>query len=246
MAEQLADTCIEGDYRPVTAAIRVLELSCCDGNNESGPAIHPADVNRARCYAVSRLFISYRIDDSVHAATAIADRLVSHFGSENVFRDRDSLSLGTLYPRKIRRALERCDTVLAVLGPLWLDIRDDSGRRRLDNPRDWVRTELRMAFERGIPVIPVLLDHTPLPDPSQLPPGIRQLSVATYWQVRHQSFESDVRGLIDGIGRHPTQPQETPAGGNVQHNISYDGGRIVANQGGQQNVEWTDLGGSSR
>jgi hypothetical protein len=195
---------------------------------------------------MSRLFISYRIDDSVHAAIAIADRLASHFGPDNVFRDRDSLPLGILYPRKIRRALERCDTVVALLGPLWLDIRDDSDRRRLDDPRDWVRTELRMAFERDIPVIPVLLDHTPLPSQDQLPPDIRRLSLSAYWQVRHQSFESDVRGLIDGITPQPTQAPNGPGGGNVQHNVAYDSGRIVANQGGHQSIQWTDLDRGAR
>lgn len=153
-----------------------------------------------------RLFVSYRIDDSVYAAAAIADRLVQAFGSRNVFRDRDSLALGTVYPKKIRRALEQCDTVLAVLGPSWLDIRDGSGHRRLDDPQDWVRTELRMAFERDIPVVPVLLDNTPLPDRSRLPADIRALSLSTFWQVRHQSFESDVRGLVDGLARDGNQP----------------------------------------
>lgn len=197
---------------------------------------------------MSKLFVSYRKDDSVHATIAIADRLVRRFGSDNVFRDRDSLPLGVLYPRKIRRALERCDTVLAVIGPLWLDLRDDSDRRRLDNPRDWVRMELRMAFERGIPVIPVLLDRTPLPGQHQLPEDIRQLSLSTYWQVRHQSFESDLRGLIDGIAGHlsPAAVPDTPASGNVQHNVSHDGGRIIANQGGQQTINWTDHGRSPR
>jgi hypothetical protein len=193
------------------------------------------------------LFVSYRKDDSVHATIALADRLVSRFGADNVFRDRDSLSLGVLYPRRIRRALERCDTVLAVIGPLWLDLRDASGARRLDNPRDWVRTELRMAFERGIPVVPVLLDRTPLPEQHRLPEDIRLLSLSTYWQVRHQSFESDVRGLIDGITGQPAPaPPEVPASGNVQHNVAHDGGRIVANQGGQQTVNWTDNDRSSR
>lgn len=165
-------------------------------HNTVAPAVAGGAVDKAAGF---RLFVSYRIDDSVYAAAAIADRLVQVFGTENVFRDRDSLALGAIYPQKIRRALERCDTVLAVVGPSWLDARDSSGRRRLDDPQDWVRTELRMAFERDIPVVPVLLDDTPLPDPRRLPGDITALTLSTYWQVRHQSFESDIRGLIDGL-----------------------------------------------
>lgn len=164
--------------------------------------VAPSSMTRAADKSAAlRLFVSYRIDDSVYATAAIADRLVQVFGPENVFRDRDALALGAIYPKKIRRALERCDTVLAVVGPTWLEVKDISGRRRLDDPQDWVRMELRMAFERDIPVVPVLLDGTPLPDFRRLPADITALTLSTYWQVRHQSFESDVRGLIDGLTR---------------------------------------------
>ena len=170
------------------------------GNNNEVAA--PAVPHASHAAAALRLFVSYRIDDSVYATAGIADRLAQYFGRENVFRDRDTLALGAKYPESIRRALERCDTVLAVIGSAWLEIRDSSGQRSLDNPRDWVRTELRMAFERDIPVVPVLLDDTPLPDPSRLPADIAALTLSTFWQVRHQSFESDVRGLIDGLTRN--------------------------------------------
>jgi hypothetical protein len=189
------------------------------------------------------------MDDSAYATGAVADRLAVHFGADNVFRDRDSLTLGTVYPRRIRRALERSDLVLAMVGPAWLDIRDNSGRRRLDDPRDWVRTELSMAFERGIPVVPVLLDQTPLPGPDRLPAEIGSLCLSTYWQIRRESFESDVRGLIEGItrvtGGHPRHAAVAPTAGYIQHNSS-SGGTVIANQGGSQNIHGIDLGGNTR
>lgn len=196
-----------------------------------------------------RLFISYRIADSTYVTGAVADRLAARFGKDNVFRDRDSLSLGSLYPRRIRRALEQSDLVLAMLGPSWLDIRDRTGRRRLDSPRDWVRNELHMAFERGIPVVPVLLDHTPLPEPAQLPAEIASLSLSTYWRIRRDTFESDVRGLIDGIedvtGSAPAaaQPQQM---GTTQHNHASGGGQIIVNQNGDQTINGIDFGRKSR
>lgn len=194
-----------------------------------------------------RLFVSYRVDDSVHAVIAIADRLAGRFGPDNVFRDRDSLPLGALYPRRIRRALERSDTVLAMIGPLWLDIRDTSGRRRLDHPRDWVRTELSMAFERDIPVIPVLLEETPLPKPDQLPPDIEKLSLSSYCQVRHRSFESDVRGLIEGLtaASAPDRPSDTRQGFGGQHNSSGHGD-VFAVQNGNQYIQRSDHDRSPR
>jgi hypothetical protein len=188
---------------------------------------------------VPKLFISYRIADSVHIAAAIADRLARHFGAGNIFRDHDSLRLGEVYPSRIRRELERSDVVLALLGPHWLDIRDESKRRRLDDPKDWVRTELRMAFERRIPVVPVLLDGTELPRAEDLPVELAPLCVHTLWRVRHQSFESDVHGLIAGLSGGPAQGvPEAPAlnpGQNVQH-VNADRSTINVNQGHQINA----------
>lgn len=192
--------------------------------------------------AEPRLFVSYRIDDSAYAAGAVADRLAAHF---RVFRDRDSLRLGSSYPKQIRRALERSDVVLAMLGPSWSEIRDGAGRRRLDDPRDWVRTELRMAFEREIPVVPVLLDHTPLPEPARLPADLAPLCRSTCWYVRRETFESDVRGLIHGIaeltGAGASPPP--PTGISTQHNHASGRGQIIANQGGDQTI---DFGGNRR
>jgi hypothetical protein len=184
---------------------------------------------------VPRIFVSYRIHDSVYAAGAVADRLAVRFGKARVFRDRDSLSLGSMYPKKIRRALEKSDVVVAVIGPSWLDARDGAGRRRLDEPGDWVRTELRMAFEKEIPVVPVLLDHTPLPLPDRLPAALAPLSRSTCWHVRHETFDSDVRGLIDGIdgivGGTGGMPPPPPMGTSTQHNHARGRGQVIANQG---------------
>ncbi|MFD9698661.1 toll/interleukin-1 receptor domain-containing protein [Lentzea sp. NPDC059081] len=179
-----------------------------------------------------RIFLSYRINDSVHATAAIATHLARHYGQDNVFRDRDSLPLGSIYPRRIRREVERADVVLAVIGPSWLSIRNKNGERCLDDERDWVRTELRMAFDRGIRVVPVLLDGTPLPAPEMLPGDLRLISHSMYWQVRHRTFESDVNGLIATLdGDRPAAPP-APQAGPQQHNTATGGGTVYANQGG--------------
>lgn len=191
-----------------------------------------------------RVFLSYRIKDSVHATAAISGLLVRHYGPDNVFRDRDSLPLGAVYPRRIRRELERSDVVLAVIGPSWLTIKNKNGVRCLDDERDWVRTELRMAFEREMPVVPILLDDTPLPDRSQLPADIALVSLSMYWQVRHRTFESDVRGLIENLEGAQDTPFECGQG-RTMTNTASAGGTIFANQGdGPMNI--TQPGGGTR
>ncbi|MFC3894915.1 toll/interleukin-1 receptor domain-containing protein [Lentzea rhizosphaerae] len=185
-----------------------------------------------------RVFLSYRIKDSVHATAAISSLLVRHYGPDNVFRDRDSLPLGAVYPRRIRRELERSDVVLAVIGPSWLTIKNKNGVRCLDDERDWVRTELRMAFEREMPVVPILLDDTPLPAPSQLPSDIALVGLSMYWQVRHRTFESDVRGLIENLegGTRDTPAERGPSRKMI--NTASSGSTIFANQGdGAMNID---------
>jgi hypothetical protein len=192
--------------------------------------------------AMTEIFLSYRADDSVHATMAISDLLAHHFGREHVFRDRDSLVLGGIYPRRIRRAVEHADVVLAIVGPHWLGALDGHGRRRIDDHRDWVRTELRMAFARAIRVIPVLLDEVALPDRAQLPDDIGLLCLSNYWRIRHESFDADVRGLIakldpaaDGNRGDTGGPaaEERASRHNTQHNSATGGGTIYANQGTQ-------------
>lgn len=178
-----------------------------------------------------RIFLNYRIKDSVHATAAISDLLAQHYGQDNVFRDRDSLPLGAAYPRRIRRELERADVVLAVIGPSWLTIRTKDGERCLDDERDWVRTELRMAFERDMQVVPVLLDDTPLPGRSQLPADIALLSLSMYWQVRHRTFGADVRGLIAELDGERTKPPEREQTGNRVSNTATKGGTVFSSHG---------------
>lgn len=75
-----------------------------------------------------------------------------------------------------------CDVLLAVVGPGW-------------TPTDLMRTEVRRAAERAVPVIPVLVDGAVLPA-DQLPGTDR---VADHVTVRHETFRADVARLADVV-----------------------------------------------
>jgi hypothetical protein len=47
--------------------------------------------------------------------------------------------------------------LVALIGRQWVTLADKKGRR-LDNPDDFVRFEVHTALERGVRVIPVLVD----------------------------------------------------------------------------------------
>ena len=200
---------------------------------------------------MANIFVSYRTDDSVHAVMAISDRLMRHFGGSSVFRDQDSIALGARYPDRIRGALRRSDVVLAVIGIHWLNAEADGGGRRIDDDRDWVRWELRTAFRQRIPVIPVLLDDARLPERTELPGDLGELSVSTGWRVRHRTLESDITALIGQLdvrfpgGARPSAEAGPSAGGtNQQHNVATNDSAVYANQGGTQVINVNDHKGS--
>jgi TIR domain len=61
------------------------------------------------------------------------------------------------------------------------------------------RRKLATAFARSIPVIPVLLEETPLPEKSQLSENIQKLSSQMGVRIRSSSFDRDVETLENFI-----------------------------------------------
>jgi hypothetical protein len=195
------------------------------------------------------IFLSYRADDSVHVSARISRMLADHFGRDRVFRDHDSLELGSRYPEELRRALDRSDVVVAVIGPHWLGA-GKANRRCIDDARDWVRIELKTAFELSCRVVPVLLDDVPLPAHGELPADIAALSRATHWRVRHRTVDTDVRALIRRLdplaNEDPRSAPPSEAGRPAEVQVNYGmGGVMYANQG-VQNVYRTHERGERR
>jgi hypothetical protein len=119
--------------------------------------------------------ISYRREDSTPVAGRLHDRLQADFGKGNVFMDFDSIPYGVDFREQIKQTLERARVVIAVIGPTWFGGRA-KGSRRIDDPADFVRLEIAIALQRGIPVIPVLIDDTPMPQVENLPADLKGLA----------------------------------------------------------------------
>ena len=110
---------------------------------------------------------SYRREDSASAAGRIFDRLRAHFGNDAVFMDIDTIPFGEEFREHIDTAVSQCEVVLAVVGRKWAG--KSKTRRRIDDPRDFVRIELESALARNLPVIPILIDHARMPGEADLP-----------------------------------------------------------------------------
>jgi hypothetical protein len=146
------------------------------------------------------IFISYRRSDSLDATGRIYDRLSEEFGPTAVFRDIDSIPLGVSFPELLKGALSRTDVVLVVIGPTWLTAADGEGRRRLDDPADFVRLEIETALSCDVPVIPVVVSNARLPSQSELPGPLSPLALRNGISVRPDpDFHRDMDRLISKL-----------------------------------------------
>src|SRR5687768_16231374 len=123
---------------------------------------------------MGRIFLSYRRDDSADVTGRIYDRLASHFTPAVVFRDVDGIPLGTDFRKHLRNAIDDAAVVLAVVGPGWPGTLPD--RRRIDDPRDFVRIEVEAALEKDKPLIPLLVRGARMPAEDELPPTLQPLA----------------------------------------------------------------------
>ena len=146
------------------------------------------------------VFLSYRRGDSEGQARALNLELVKVIGRESVFMDVDNIALGQDFRHILHERLESCDLFLALIGPGWLDAKDSSGNRRLDNPTDLVRQEIAAALKRNIPVTPVLLQGAEMPPPERLPEDIKELVYRNGFELGHSTWESDVSEMVRRLG----------------------------------------------
>jgi hypothetical protein len=162
---------------------------------------------------MARIFMSYRRTDTKWVVGRIYDRLAQTLNRENLFLDISDIEPGDDYVEHIRRVVGSCDVVLVVIGSHWLTTQDEAGRRRLDDPNDWVRVELATALERGIRVIPVLVDGVPMPESYQLPQDLAGLSRRNAKLVSFTHFHSDMDSLLRILEKvlRTSKPSESSA-----------------------------------
>lgn len=147
------------------------------------------------------IFISYRRDNEPHLAGRLNDRITNHFGRDRVFIDIDSIEPGLDFTEVIQDALVKCQVLLVLIGKRWIGAVDQVGRRRLDDPNDYVRFEVETALSRKIRVIPILVEGAVMPGVDELPPGIESLVRRNAMEVSHGRFNSDVDRIVDALRR---------------------------------------------
>lgn len=157
------------------------------------------------------IFISYRREDSAGHAGRIYDRLSDRFGRDKVFMDVAGIEPGVDFVEAIDRAVGSCDVLLVIIGNKWLSCTDAAGKRRLDDPQDFIRLETATALKRGIRVVPVLVQKAIMPTEDDLPDDLKALARRQATEIDDTHWDSDTGQLIETLAKLlPGETKPTP------------------------------------
>jgi hypothetical protein len=178
-------------------------LTITTAQKDNGPEIHPPG-NSPDTHP-PRVFMSYRRDDTDYPAAWLFAELARHFDKDQVFKDVDSIELGDDFAEVITNAVASCDVLLALIGRRWLTATDQDGRRRLDDPDDFVRLEIEAALTRNVRVIPILVEGAQMPQAGELPPSLAKLARRQALELSSSRFGLDAQRLLRTLDRTLTQ-----------------------------------------
>jgi pterin-4a-carbinolamine dehydratase len=154
------------------------------------------------------IFISYRRRDTLPVAMYIGDAIKRSFVNASVFIDVDVIEVGDRWPSLIRAALENASVLIVLIGPQWLTAASKDGRRRLDDPEDWVRREIELALKLRVKIIPVLFSGASLPEKKDLPGSLAPLLWRQAISLRDDTWPKDVARLVNRLHRFGFKPVE--------------------------------------
>lgn len=147
------------------------------------------------------IFISYRRKDSAGYAGRIFDRLAEVYGTQRVFMDIDTIEPGQDFVNAIEKAVKSCEVMIVLMGPSWINVKDESGNRRICNSNDFVHLEIKKALEHKVHVIPVLVGGAVMPSQEELPKDLSDLSRRNAIEITDTRFRYDMGRLVDAIDK---------------------------------------------
>jgi hypothetical protein len=151
--------------------------------------------------AMPKIAISYRRSDSSAIAGRIFDRLVAHYGRESVFMDIEDIPFGVDFRKHIQATLQSADILLVLVGPQWIGS-ERTGSIRIRETADPVRVEVEIALNRGMPVLPILIDSAKMPLSTDLPESLHDFAFLNAADVAiGRDFHTHMVRLIGAIDR---------------------------------------------
>ncbi len=172
---------------------------------------------------MSKIFISYRRQDSRPVATLIYEPLAKHFeakfGAGAVFMDVHGIPLGVNFRSYLNEQVAGAELQLALIADRWLTAVDEHGSRRIDSPNDFVRIEIEAALKRGVPVVPVYVDDVKFLREADLPDSLKDLVWYNGYNLSTDGskFAASIAALIAGLEPHFPGAQLEPPVPVVSH-----------------------------
>ena len=151
----------------------------------------------------SKVFISYRRDDTRHLAGRLFDRLATEFSEHDIFFDTASIPIAVSFVDSMKSAMSESAVLLALIGTQWVNKswqRSWLSRLYGRPPVDNVQLEIEMAFELGLPVLPILIDEMKMPSTKVLPGTIAELHYLNATPLRSgRDFHDDCDRILETI-----------------------------------------------
>ena len=145
---------------------------------------------------MSKIFISYRRNDTKYVAKKIFKDLAYFFGEHNLFLDVDSIPPGVDFQTFIEKSVKECNILLAIIGSNWISSSEKEFKNKLFNPNDFVRIELEIAIQEKIPIIPILIDYAKFPSKEDLPNPLHPLTNKNAFPIRSNDlFTNDIKKI---------------------------------------------------
>ncbi|MBA3431031.1 MAG: PD40 domain-containing protein, partial [Actinobacteria bacterium] len=149
--------------------------------------------------------------------------------------DVDTIEPGVDFAEVLGAAVGSCEVLLAIIGDHWLTMEDDTGRRRLENPDDFVRLEIGAALDRNVRVIPVLVQGAEMPAAKDLPAALAKLTRRNALELSDTRWGYDVGRLVGAVervmsGERENQGLRSPEPQPHAHVEQRDGGNRAASR----------------
>jgi len=146
----------------------------------------------------SRVFVSYRRQDSSAEASLLTFLLRQRFGRKSIFLDTATIEAGDRWSRRLLEGVQGSDVVLAVMGLSYSTAtKADSHVPRIFEHDDWVRLELVEAIRLHKRIIPVLVKHASLPSATEFPAELHPVLECQAFEFRTDNAEADAEALGD-------------------------------------------------
>jgi hypothetical protein len=149
--------------------------------------------------SVQKVFICYRREESAPYAGRLYDAMLARFGEGNVFMDLD-LAPGVDFVERITQVVSGCLALIVVIGPEWATVEDEDGKRRIEDPADFVRLEVETGLGRSdVTPIPVLVADARMPRRESLPSEIQPIARRNALELSEGRWGYDVGRLLDTL-----------------------------------------------